>query len=1344
MAMSTSESFMKITKLNGKNYRTWAFNMRLYLESFDLFRHADGSAEAPDEEAAADVKKAFESAAKKAWTHICLAIEPEQQIHVRDTRSAKEAWDALKSQFARESILQKVRLRQQYYSCRFQNGSNMLEHINNLRSLHDQLKEMGVDIDDKELAMTLLASLPENFKPLITALDAVGEANLSFEKVKGMLLNDADRVFDARKSEDAFSVQRGNRGKNWRRKVETGKNEVKPDKPFRGTCHFCQERGHFARDCPKRSAKYNPQHGTGKDKRSAHRAEGEEEDEAIDQEALITSDVGNKGGWIIDSGATQHMTFEKNRLSNYVEFKQPCTVNLGDNHTILAYGKGSYSLVADLDGHTQNIGLQEVLYLPDLEKNLLSVHAMAKFGASVEFAGKQCRIMRNSKLLAIGEMCGKLYILKVVPEEHVHVARKEADMYLWHCRFGHLGMDNISKLINGNMVVGLNSSRDGEVSSTCESCIMGKQHRTAYPKGIPYRASEPFEIVHSDVCGPMDVNSFGSSRYFVTFIDDYSRYTQTYFIKRKDEVLEKFKEFVNYATNTSGKKVKVLRSDNGGEYCSKAFDAFMKENGIVHQTTVPYNPAQNGVAERMNRTLLESARSMMFHSKMPNEFWAEAVNTAAYVRNRSPTSSLQGLTPFECLFNRKPDVSNLRVFGCVAYSHIPENKRKKLQEKSRKCVFVGYPDGTKGFKLYDLSTKSFIRSQDVIFDEKMFHDFSSEHLSKPNSDPAEEEFLVKPLIVQTEADDRNANDADDQQPAAENDIPVHENHNNPVGETYEDTFMREVENLNAKRQRKPPARFDEELYTADDLTADINEPRNISEAWNGNYNVQWRKATDSEYESLIENNTWELVPLPEGKNVVGSRWVFKVKRDGNGSVERFKARLVAQGYSQAEGIDYQEVFSPVVRNTSIRSLLALANTCNWEIHQADVKTAFLQGDLDEEIYMKQPDGYVSEENPNHVCKLKKSLYGLKQAARCWNSAIDGYLKSNGYKQVGADSCLYMKSVKQQNGKIDFVILSIHVDDILLFSNSVPMLNEEKVSLGTRFKIEDLGEVNHVLGMLIKRDRESRTLTISQPKYLEGMLKRFGMQDCKTVSTPMEPGKQFHELSENEDPINTHEYQKIIGCLTYVTTATRPDLASAVGILSKYVKKPGKEHWQGVKRILRYVQGTLNYGLVYQAKDKACILTGYSDADWAGDVDTRRSTSGYVFQIQNSTISWCSKRQSCVSKSSTEAEYMALSLATQEAVWLRRLLNDIGLKQQSPSLIYEDNQGAIELSRNPKFHKRTKHIDIAFHFVREKVCDNIVNIQYCQTDEMLADVMTKGLSKPIFERFRERLGVKEVN
>ena len=286
------------------------------------------------------MKQAFRSASKKAWSYICLAVEPEQQIHVRDTNTAKEAWDALKNQFARVSIPQIVRLRQQYHSCRYKNGENMLDHINRIKSLHDQLRGMGVQCDDKELAMTLFASLPESYNPLITALDAVGEDTLNFQKVKGMLLNDADRISDTKKDEDAYTVQRPVKGKAWEPK-EQNRNDFNNQSSFRGTCHCCKKRGHFARDCPQRK-KNNPDNFS-KGKGSVHCAQEESNDlEDVDEIALFTNGNEYQSGWIIDSGATQHMTYERNNLSEYVEFKRPCRVNLGDNRVILAYGKGAY------------------------------------------------------------------------------------------------------------------------------------------------------------------------------------------------------------------------------------------------------------------------------------------------------------------------------------------------------------------------------------------------------------------------------------------------------------------------------------------------------------------------------------------------------------------------------------------------------------------------------------------------------------------------------------------------------------------------------------------------------------------------------------------------------------------------------------------------------------------------------------------------------------------------------------------------------------------------------------------------------------------------------------------
>ena len=321
-----------------------------------------------------------------------------------------------------------------------------------------------------------------------------------------------------------------------------------------------------------------------------------------------------------------------------------------------------------------------------------------------------------------------------------------------------------------------------------------------------------------------------------------------------------------------------------------------------------------------------------------------------------------------------------------------------------------------------------------------------------------------------------------------------------------------------------------------------------------------------------------------------------------------------------------------------------------------------------------------------------------------------------------------------------MIFPLYVDDVIPISNDTTMLEREKNALCKRFEMVDNGEISHVLGLTVKRDRASRTLTISQPTYLQEMLERFKMSNCNSVSTPLETGRQFLKFSDGDVPFDKEIYQQAIGCLTYVSISTRPDIAAAVGALSQHMAQPSSDHWSGVKRVFRYIKGTLNFGLRFSAGD--ATLHGYSDADWAGDPDTRLSTSGYVFRIGDSCVSWSSKKQRTVARSSTEAEYVALSYAAQEAIWLRRLLSSLGIAGPltQPTVLYEDNNGAIDLTKNAKHHNRTKHIDIAHHFVREQVEMKEVFVTHCPSKFMVADIMTKGIPRVQFQKLRDAMGV----
>jgi histone deacetylase 1/2 len=380
----------------------------------------------------------------------------------------------------------------------------------------------------------------------------------------------------------------------------------------------------------------------------------------------------------------------------------------------------------------------------------------------------------------------------------------------------------------------------------------------------------------------------------------------------------------------------------------------------------------------------------------------------------------------------------------------------------------------------------------------------------------------------------------------------------------------------------------------------------------------------------MENNTWTLSTPPTGRNAIGSKWIFKVKCKPDGSVDRYKARLVAQGFSQSPGVDYEETYSPVVHRSSLRALLSYGIERGMFIHQMDVVTAFLNGTLTEEIYMKQPDGFISPGNEDLVCKLNRSLYGLKQSPRCWNLVLDEFLKSLGFSPSSADQCVYTRDV---NGVK--TILAVYVDDIVILSDSEQSIQEIKKSLCAKFKMKDLEHVHFCLG--INAEFNGTQLKLHQTHYIRQILEKFGMSHCKTASTPMATDVQLVK-DDGSKQVNQQLYQSVIGSLLYVSTATRPDIAYSVGVLSKFNCSPTETHLTAAKRVLRYLNGTIDHGIIFsKSSDEPPV--GYADANWAENDENRHSTSGNVFIASNGPISWLSKRQSKVALSSTESEYI---------------------------------------------------------------------------------------------------------
>ncbi|GJW15791.1 putative RNA-directed DNA polymerase [Tanacetum coccineum] len=699
----------------------------------------------------------------------------------------------------------------------------------------------------------------------------------------------------------------------------------------------------------------------------------------------------------------------------------------------------------------------------------------------------------------------------------------------------------------------------------------------------------------------------------------------------------------------TGKKLKYIQSDNRGEYIGP-FDAYCREHGIQHQKTPPKTPQLNGLAERMNRTLVERVRCLLSHAGLPASFWGEALNTAVHVINLTPCVPLRFDVPDRVWSGKDVSYHHLRVFD-VRHWIFPKMKRSKLDVRIKPCVFHGYSS----------------------VPPKTFYAQFGDDIQKDEEQNDEE---------------HGADDVDAQ----------------------------EQPNLDEDVHPELP-------YV---LLTDGGEPECYAEAMEDEHKKEWFDAMQDEMKSLYENNTFELTKLPKGKRALKNKWVYKLKTEEYTPRPRYKARLVVKGFSQKKGIDFDEIFSPVVKMGSIRVVLGLAASLDLEVEQMDVKTAFLHGDLDKEIYMEQPEGFQVKGKEDYVCRLQKSLYGLKQAPRQWYKKFESVIGKQGFRKTFSDHCVFF----QRFGDDDFIILLLYVDDMLIVGKNIGRIAQLKQDLSKSFAMKDLGPAKQILGIRIFRDRGAKKLHISQEQYIEKVLRRFNMDKAKVVSSPLTPNfkltdKDCPSSKKNIEKMDRVPYASAVGSLMYAMVCTRPDLAHAVGVVSRFLSNPGKKHWEAVKWIFRYLRGTSKLGITFG--NGKPMLVGYTDSDLAGNKDNMKSTSGYLMTFAGGAVSWQSRLQKCVALSTTEAEYVAATEACKELLWLKRFLQELGFKQQRYAVLC-DNQSTIHLAKNSMFHKRTKHIDIRYHWIRDAIEDGMFELNKVHTDDNASDMLTKAVAR----------------
>ncbi|KAH9769651.1 retrovirus-related pol polyprotein from transposon RE1 [Citrus sinensis] len=907
---------------------------------------------------------------------------------------------------------------------------------------------------------------------------------------------------------------------------------------------------------------------------------------------------------------------------------------------------------------------------------------------------------------------------------------------LLHQRFGHPSK-HVLKCILSSLSLPCPTS----IPDFCDACQYGKIHQFPfYSTGIKTKA--PLELVHTDLWGPAPMLSLQGYRYYISFVDDYSRYCWIFPLTLKSEALATFKHFKTLVEKQFDHPLKSLQSDWGGEY--RNFVHFLQEEGIEFRHSCPHTHHQNGVVERKHRHIVETGLTLLAQAKMPLSFWWESFHTASFLINRLPTPVLNNTSPYTKLYGRKPDYHFLKTFGCSCFPFLRPYSQHKFNFHTRKCLMIGYSPLHKGYKCLDSTGKTYI-ARHVKFNESEFPYSNLFPSSDSNVSSVQQSHFSSPFISSNILlNDSNcaqpslhppAQDAGPDSGILQTLSSSHSSDTSSCSTPYQPSLSiqlpsvstlapQSTQNIHPMLTRSKAGVFKPKTYLA--VTQHL-EPHSVKAAL---ADFKWKQAMQAEFDALQKNSTWILVPREKAGKIVGNKWAFRVKYNPDGSISKYKARLVAKGFHQTQGVDFFETFSPVVKPCTIRIILSLTVMNHWPIRQLDINNAFLNGILTEEVFMHQPEGFIHPQFPSHVCKLTKALYGLKQAPRAWYDRLKLSLLNWGFIASKSDTSLF---IFHKAG--DIVVILVYVDDILVTGSNVQLVEKVIQHLSSEFALKDLGEFNYFLGLEVTPSVEG--LHLCQTKYVGDILKKAQMIESKGCSTPM---SSTEKLVKDKGAAfeNPSLYRSIVGSLQYLTL-TRPEIAFTVNKLSQFLANPSVLHWQACKRVLRYLQCTADLGLQFYASG-SLTLSAFSDADWGSDLDDRKSVGGYCIYLGNNLISWSSKKQPIVSRSTAESEYRALALAVSETLWITYLLQELKVPLLQTPVIYCDNKSAEALASNPKYHSRTKHIELDLHFIRDHIAQKELQISHVPSYDQVADIFTKPLAFDQFNYLRSKLNV----
>nr|GEU33305.1 hypothetical protein [Tanacetum cinerariifolium] len=1252
--------------LSRSNYVAWAIKMRVFMQ-------AQGVWEAVEPRTANTVVEVKKD--KMALAAIYQGIPEDLLLSVSEKKSAKKAWEDLKTMFMGADRVKNARiqtLKAEFESLNMKESEGEDEFAVKVSNIVSTMRALGDTVEESYVVKKLLRAVPSKFLQIASTLEqfrdldtmtveeVIGRLKAHEERMKGHGDNDERRLLLThqewsernKKKIEGDSKSKSNRGGFGGSRGQgrgRGRSNGGRATSGRGGSHYQKNRG---RECtnPRRERSHENNLIQEENEPALLLSLLEDKGEVFLNEKKVNPRLNTGNGivdqskvWHLDTRASNHMTGDKEKfhdlnetIQGYVKFGNETRVRIEGNGTIVFQCK---------NGEHQK--LQEVYYIPDLCSNIISLGQLSECGDEIKIKEPFLWVRDKSGrlLMKVQRSPNRLYKIELDEARSMCLIAQISDpTWLWHARLGHLNFGALKTMSDKNIVEAM--PKMVIPLQLCEGCLVGKQTRNSYPTQTTYRASKRLELVHGDLCGPITPPTPTGNRYFMLLVDDYSSVMWVYLLKAKDEALEVLKNFRKKVETETREKVKVLRRDRG------------------------------------------------------------AVNHVVYVLNRVTSKALKDSTPYEMWTGRKTHLVHLKVFGCVAHIRIAKSHLKRLDDRSMKLVHLGIEKGSKAYRLLDPDTWKLYVSRYVVFEEqqawmwekrakiKATHGMSFTVEGFNLEEPFEDEFDLEPSTPQhgsSHGSLQSDNDwGDGAQPinspldsqSSPQSIPINPRGtpespiapNSPIVSPR--TASSSIGGAAPKRFRLLTDLYNQteevELHKELMMIRSDEEPVTYAEA---SKRMEWVKAMDSELASIEKNNTWSLVNLPKNRKAIGLKWVYKVKHDPSGKILKYKARIVAKGYVHKYGVDYDEVFAPVARIKTVRVILALAGSNGWRVHHLDVKSAFLNEKLEEEVYVSQPEGYKKEGEAEKVYRLSKALYGLKQAPRAWNACLDKYLKSLGFIRCALEYSVY---TKKEEG--NFLIVGVYVDDLLVTCSCDRSIQNFKKEMNSKFEISDLGLLTYYLG--IEVSQYGGRITLKQEAYAKNILVKTRMLDCNSTKSPMEHKLKLLKDDQGE-PVNPTEYRSLVGGLRYLTH-TRPDISLAVGIVSRFMKRPTVKHLQAVKTILRYVKGTLDYGLVYTKGEKKVKIIGYTDSDFANDVNDRRSTAGMAFYVNGNLVTWaCS------------------------SVFM------------------------------------SKHIDIRFHFIRECVKKGEITMTHVCGKEQKADLLTKPLARVKHEEMHDLIGVKHV-